>query len=104
MKRPVGLGLSLLLPAILTACAYHGLPRNARPVGGGLNIEWQAPVAGTAILREEHTGAILTSKSLEPGQTFDFPEGIEDTETLQRLFGEEGARKGRFVLYFAPNP
>lgn len=104
MNRFAGLGLALLVPALFSACAHHGLPRHARPVGGGLNIEWQSAVAGTVILREEHTKAIITTKSLEAGQTFDFPEGLEDTETLQRLFGEDGARKGRFVLYFAPNP
>jgi len=41
------------------------LPGRQYPVGGGLNIAWQAPSAGTVFLVEKRTGKLVETRSLE---------------------------------------
>ena len=92
----LGLGL------VLAGCATGGLPSNARVVGGGPQIEWNAPVAGTAILKEMTSGKILVTKSLDEQDKFEFTLDLANTEAIKALLGTNGLVQARFQLYFAP--
>lgn len=104
-----------LVCATLLGCvsAPSNLPRGARLVGGGLQIEYSAPENGTAILRERSTGKIVATQSLEPGDDFDFTvTRQENAEVLRSLFATTNAPDiGQllalptnvcFELYFTP--
>lgn len=105
MKTPTGvLGLGWLTLAIGCATTAPDLPRGSRVVGGGLSLEWDAPEAGTAILREETTRRIVATETLEEGGTFHFPSGGMHLEALNMLFGDPMPTNLTFVLYFAPAP
>lgn len=89
------------------------LPGNAKLVGGGLLIEWTAPVKGTAILAETTSGKIVETRSLEEGDTFSFePMKADNMTLLNSMFGDidnkgsDGLSRfpadARFALYFAP--
>lgn len=79
----------------------NGLPKQKYFVGGGLDIDWVAPQAGTAYLVEETTGKIIMTKSLEADDTFDFSTGSAEPEGAKEIFGVEMS-KLKFSLYFIP--
>ena len=91
--------VSLLLVA---GCASPGLPARSRQVGGGLSVDWRAPQAGTAMIREETTRRIVATQSLGEGDTFAFPDHDNHREALFKLFGEPMPTNLVFVLYFVP--
>jgi hypothetical protein len=97
----------------LAGCATSNLPRGARLVGGGLQVEYTAPRAGTAILIERTSGRIVASESLGEGDSFDFHPFVAGyDEILFRMFGDTSAAPdGSMVaiptnallqLYFVP--
>ena len=96
------LGLGLLTLAVGCASTSTGLPRGSRVVGGGLSVEWDAPQAGTAILREETTRRIVATETLDEGDSFDFPSQATHLEAISMLFGDPMPTNLTFVLYFAP--
>jgi hypothetical protein len=71
-------------------------------VGGGLNIAWKAPEAGTVYLMEKKTGKLVETKSLEEGDVFSFV--VDSTVRAQELGDILGMSlaKAQFLLYFEP--
>jgi len=97
----------------LTSCATSDLPRGARLVGGGLDIQYRSPSDGTAILRERTSGRIIATESLEQGNDFVFgPNYAGCSEVLVSMFAATNVvEMGRFPqvptntlfeLYFVP--
>ncbi|MEJ2647857.1 MAG: hypothetical protein P8016_05540 [Sedimentisphaerales bacterium] len=79
----------------------NGLPKQKYLVGGGLDVEWVAPQAGTAYLVEENTHKIIMTKSLEADEEFEFSPGSAEPEEAKQIFGVEMS-KLKFLLYFIP--
>lgn len=98
------LGLATLVTGCTSTTSNTGLPHGSRVVGGGLSIEWQAPERGSAILREETTRRVVATKTLDAGDSFDFPQTSDQMEALNRLFGDPMPTNLTFVLYFVPTP
>lgn len=82
-------------------------------VGGGLDIRYSAPAAGTVILRERTSGRIVATKSLEAkGAEFHFsPSAFDNGEVLAAMFSTVPVKEGEithvptntfFQLYFVP--
>jgi hypothetical protein len=106
--------LILLTTMLLIGCASFdavgsgdfnskGLPNQRYLVGGGLDIQWRTPEAGTAYLVEEKTGKIVMTKTLGTGEEFEFefsPDSVEPEET-EAIFGIEMSEL-KFSLYFIP--
>lgn len=89
---------------LLAGCASvpGPLPRGAEKVGGGLAIEWRAPRSGTAILYDAVNSRIVTTRSLDAGEYFRFPNDASDEHILEAFYGESGEpAKARFELFFA---
>ncbi len=98
------IGLAALLLAV--GCAStSSLPSGAKRVGGGLQIEWNAPAEGTAILVETTTGKTVATKSVsDGGEGFSFDLSSQrDTDTLEAIFPTMPTN-AKFVLYFVPSP
>jgi hypothetical protein len=78
------------------------LPGRQYLVGGGLNIEWRAPEAGTVFLVEKKTGKLVETHSLEEGDVFSFI--VDSTVRAQELGDILGISlaKTQFLLYFEP--
>jgi len=98
------IGLAALLLAI--GCASTGnLPTGAKKVGGGLQIDWDPPGDGTAILVETTTGKTVATKSVsETGAGFRFDVTSEqDADVLKAIFPTMPTN-AQFVLYFVPSP
>jgi hypothetical protein len=105
--KPLLLSLTALL--IVTGCAtrLRPFPAGAVRIGGGLNIEWEAPRHGTVVLMEEKSGKIIATQSLEPGDSFDFgPQYSGFEETLSAVFPDGAGlpTNAVFGLYFSPMP
>jgi hypothetical protein len=79
----------------------NGLPKQKYLVGGGLDVEWVAPQAGTAYLVEQNTRKIVVTKSLEAGERFEFSPGSAEPKEAKQIFGVEMS-KLKFMLYFVP--
>lgn len=79
----------------------NGLPAKRYLVGGGFDIEWVAPKAGTAHLVEETTGRIVQSKFLKEGDVFDLSMGLDPVE-FKEFFGIDMG-DAQFSLYFLPS-
>jgi hypothetical protein len=71
-------------------------------VGGGLKIEWTAPVNGTVYLVEEKTNRIMETRSLKQGDTYSFsPTSESQRGEFERILGIK-LSDARFLLYFQP--
>jgi hypothetical protein len=103
----------IALGVALVGCATSNLPRGARLVGGGLDIRYQAPAAGTVILIERTSGRIVATKSLEAkGAEFYFgPNSFDNGDVLATMFSTVPSNTGElthvptntfFQLYFVP--
>jgi hypothetical protein len=100
----------------LAGCTTSQLPRGARLVGGGLDIRYSSPTAGTVILIERTSGRIVATKSLEGnGHEFHFsPNSFDNGDVLAAMFSTVPAKEGElthvptntfFQLFFVPaNP
>ena len=98
------IGLATLLLAVGCASTSN-LPSGAKKVGGGLQIEWDAPTEGTAIFVETTTGKIVATKSVSDGGAgfrFDVTSS-EDAEVLTAIFPAMPTN-AQFLLYFVPSP
>ena len=98
------IGLAVLLLAVGCASTSN-VPSGAKVVGGGLEIDWEAPADGTAILMETTTGKTVATKSVaEGGAGFRFDLTTQqDADTLQAIFPTMPTN-AQFVLYFVPSP
>ena len=101
------------LGVVLVGCATSVLPRGARLVGGGLDIRYNAPTAGTVILIERTSGRIVATKSLEAkGAEFYFgPSSFDNGDVIATMFSNVPGNTGEithvptntfFQLYFVP--
>ena len=79
-----------------------GLPKQKFFVGGGLQIDWIAPVDGTIYLVEENTRKILMTKSLEAGEDFELSVSDMNSDEAKKLLGVSDISKLNFSLYFIP--
>lgn len=101
--------LSLPLCGLLAVagCAtsqHNGFPKGARVVGGGLQIEWQPPSDGTAVLVELTTGKTVFTHSVgefKGGVSFDASLAL-DEQLISAVFPQGLPEDARFVLYFVP--
>ena len=97
------IGLAALLIAVGCASTSN-LPSGAKKVGGGLQIEWDAPSRGTAILLETTSGRMVATESLDVGGSFDFDVSRErNADALKAIFPVIPTN-AQFVLYFVPSP
>jgi len=97
---------------LLVGCASTHLPTNGKVVGGGLLIEWKAPMAGTAILVETVSDRIIVTESLEQGDVFTFDAAGQNAALVDSILAGADVRGSRnlsplaettrFVLYFVP--
>jgi hypothetical protein len=87
-------------PANLSSGEF--LPGRQYLVGGGLNIAWKAPEAGTVFLVEKETGKLVETRSLDEGDVFSFT--VDSTVRAQELGDILGINlaKTQFLLYFEP--
>ncbi len=107
ISRSVGIA-AILAAGLLAGCASKerlrvaGLPGEQYLVGGGLNISWKAPEAGTVYLMEKRTGKLVETRSLEEGEVYSFTvDSIVRAQELGDILGMNLAR-AQFVLYFEP--
>ena len=109
------LGLIAVTVAILATLGCttpKGLPSGAQLVGGGLQIDYEAPTDGTVILVEKVTGRMVATESLSSGSDFTFsPSSGNWAELMLTLFGVPSAdgeltlqipTNSVFQLYFVP--
>ena len=105
--------LGVLIAFAILGCATSNLPRGARLVGGGLDIEYQAPVPGTVILMERTSGRIIATETLEEGDAFRFGSADVDSSpvlksmmTLTNQIGQSEypslGTNTNFQLFFVP--
>ncbi len=107
MNRCVGVA-AILAAMLLAGCASDkdlrvaGLPGEQYLVGGGLNIGWKAPEAGTIYLIEKRTGKLVETRSMEEGDVYSFSvDSIVRAQELGDMLGINPAR-AEFLLYFEP--
>jgi hypothetical protein len=107
VSRSVGVA-AILAAALLAGCASEkgfrvaDLPGEQYLVGGGLNIGWKAPEAGTVYLMEKRTGKLVETRSLKEGEVYSFTvDSIVRAEELGDILGINLAR-AEFLLYFEP--
>jgi hypothetical protein len=103
----------LAMGLALAGCTTSHLPKGARLVGGGLDIRYSSPTAGTVILIERTSGRIVATKSLEGnGHEFHFsPNSFDNGDVLAAMFSTALEKQGEvahvptntfFQLYFVP--
>lgn len=70
---------TLVLGLLFSGCAVtglggaydkNGLPKPHYYVGGGFSVDFTAPVPGVLYVVEEHTRALISSESLDQGESF----------------------------------
>lgn len=111
MGRVVTAAVVVGLLTVAVGCRTMGLqrgdlPRGAEVVGGGFQIDWEAPTAGTVYLVEKTTGKIVETKSLDKDESYDFEMSLDDegvAETFKSAFGIS-VKDAKLVLYFKPAP
>ncbi len=104
-----GMALSLLVGLVIgfAGCRTPLLrpdmpPAQSKLVGGGLKIEWTAPVKGTAYLIEGMTNRLVETRSLDAGDAYSFSPAAEGQRIeFERIFGVK-LSEARFLLYFRP--
>jgi hypothetical protein len=77
-----------------------GVPKEARKVGGGLEISYIAPEDGVINLVDLKSGKNLMSKSVVRGEKYEFSAKALDPEN-EKKWGVD-IKKADFVLYFLP--
>lgn len=111
--RPGQIVVTFAAFATLGCTTPKGLPSGAQLVGGGLQIDYEAPTDGTAILVEKVTGRMVATESLSSGSSFSFsPSSGNWAELMLTLFGVSSSdgelnlqipTNSVFQLYFVPN-
>jgi hypothetical protein len=89
----------IALGVTLVSCATSNLPRGACLVGGGLDIRYNAPAAGTVILIERTSGRIVATKSLEAkGAEFYFsPSSFDNGDVIATMFSTVPGNTGEIT-------
>lgn len=105
ITKQINCAIGLLILFVTVGCAENGLPPGAHVVGGGVQIDWTVPQAGTVILVEKTTGRTVATKSVAAkGDSFTFDASQEgDALVLKAAFGAIPSN-AHFVLYFVPAP
>ena len=108
MPRLTSMLLGVLAATVtLTTLGCHtapaggdGLPADRFLVGGGYEVTYTAPAAGTLVWAERTTRRVFITRSLEAGETFE--ESADPTDqTFREVLGIDPA-DARLVLYFVP--
>lgn len=94
----------VLLAAGCATSTSGYLPRGAKVVGGGLQIDWEAPGEGTAILVEAMTGATVATKVVDALNGFEFDVASQRDADVLRAVLPSTPTNAQFVLYFVPSP
>jgi hypothetical protein len=89
-----GCGTTLSSPAT-------GVPAGVQAVGGGLQINWEAPTDGTVYLVDKTSGKLVVTESLSEGSKFEFTVDPESAEAFEKAVGVPPT-KAQLVLYFKP--
>ena len=106
----VVMGIALFLGGCVTvgpsgSFRPDGLPKQEYYVGGGFMIDYRATENGTAIVVEEKSGKLVSTKTLTPAQpTFSFDTDPMDEDVIERLktIGIDPIDM-KFNLYFVPD-
>ena len=99
-KQLWSLGIGVLVMTCLGGCTSSSLPNPQFRVGGGFDIDYDAPSPGTAIWADAATGRVLETKSLDRGERFETSMDPAD-ENVRQVFGGD-VSKARPVLFFVP--
>ena len=105
--RNLKLVLGAVACALTVACVTHspftteGIPNAKYLVGGGFQMQYVAPTAGTALVVEESTSKILTTRTLDEGEMFDFEVDLEPDDFVTTL--GISMSDARIALYFVPS-
>jgi len=101
-------GFLMVTAVVLAGCGTtrqlqaDGLPGEEYLVGGGLMIDWEAPVGGTAYLVEKETGKIIETRSLKEGDSYSFSVSSgSQAKEMEEVLGINFPQ-ARFLLYFKP--
>lgn len=97
-------GLVMMLAGCSTVAPWHvaNLPGGGRVVGGGLTIDWRAPVKGTVYLVEKTSGKVIATQSLDEGEVYQFEvDPRNDAVSFKTATGVNLA-DAQIVLYFKP--
>lgn len=86
--------------ALVVAGCVAGVPQSARVVGGGLKINYEPEVPGTAILVEKATGKVVVTESLNGTSPFRFDAGTEHDATIIQAALGIMPTNAHFVLYY----
>lgn len=106
MKTIMMLGLGAMLAGCTTmqkdsisgVFTTQGLPDERYLVGGGFEIDFDAPCAGTAYLVDVSVGRYMKTEQLEENDSFSFPEYYVD----EMIESEGGTGAHDYRLYFIP--
>ena len=104
--RNLKLVLGAVACALTVACVTHspfteeGIPHSKYLVGGGFQVQYVAPTAGTALVVEESTSKILTTRTLNEEELFDFEVDLEPDDFITTL--GISMSDARIALYFVP--
>jgi hypothetical protein len=85
-----------------TSFGFNGLPQEQYRVGGGFDIEYNAPADGTFYLVDQSSGKFVITKDATEGDTFEFSIDSGDMDEA-KAFGID-LEKSKLVLYFVPKP
>jgi hypothetical protein len=104
VKKIMMLGLGLMLAGCTTMqkgtsddlFTDKGLPNERYLVGGGFEIDFDAPCAGTAYLIDVSIGRYMKTEQLDANEPFSFPEYYVD----EMMESEGGAGTHDYRLYF----
>jgi hypothetical protein len=84
-----------------SAFRSDGIPQQKYLVGGGWDVSFSAPCAGTVYLVEANYGKFIETKSVDEGDTY--RQTIDPGESRLKEIGVEPAY-AKFQLYFVPVP
>jgi hypothetical protein len=100
MKRVIMmiLGLALLLGGCRSSGPFdwRGLPREHYYVGGGYDLDYTAPIAGTLYIVEKRTDKLIGTKSMAKGERH------QSTMNLDHKALGIDPDEMRFAFYFIP--
>ena len=108
-SRNLKLVLGAMACAVTVACVTRspfneeGIPHSKYLVGGGFEMQYMAPTAGTALVVEESTAKILTTRTLDEREMFVLEiEEIIEPEDFPVTVGIPMS-DARIALYFVPS-
>lgn len=96
---------AILLIGISTGCqtsgtmSSNGVPAKIYLVGGGYNIDFDAPTKGIGYVVEETTQRVIQLKSLDKDDRFKVE--IENGDDTEKVLGIKPSA-ARFTFYFVP--